>query len=161
MMPHFWNCLLYWTKYSPTLWLSFPGCKNRNSRLQLVQAVTRWTWVTQFQILIWKVLDRYVVLLSALLPGSPRIFGLVKYRCQHLGVTASVTEPSREGHADCNKEKIWICTTHKILWLRERDITDNRKQDNSLGFVRLNFLQSGTSGKVFVKQTFKHPAAMN
>lgn len=45
------------------------------------------------------------MLLSVLLPGSPRIFGLVKYRCQHLGDTASVTEPSREGHADCNNQE--------------------------------------------------------
>lgn len=50
-------------------------------------------------------LERYAVLLSVLLPGSPRISGLVKYRCQHPGDTASVTEPSREGQADYKDEK--------------------------------------------------------
>lgn len=47
--------------------------------------------------------DRYAVLLSVLLPGSLRISGLLKYRCQHPGDTASVTESSMEGPADYNK----------------------------------------------------------
>lgn len=88
-------------------------------------------------------LDRYAVLLSVLVPGSPRIFGVVKCRCQHPGDKASVTEPSREWQVDYNKgKKIRICNTQNIVVKGDinEEIIDNREQDNSAGFVRLNFL---------------------
>lgn len=86
--------------------------------------------------------DRYAVLLFILLPGSPRISGLAKYRCQHPRVTASSAEPSREGQADYNKGKEKnLHHTQNIAVKGDniQEIIDNREQDNSAGLVRLNF----------------------